>query len=172
MAYIRNNLILSTSNSASDILGVAGEDELNRAFRDAKQRYIDAWKALADLLADTAPASSSSRFGGVVGVGGGDRQAAKDNITLFWTRFEEMENVSKQYPLSKQDPNLRDRLKLDVRNVVMPALQAFLNKNQKLDKCRFQGRSYSVERGLIDLRPADMRATPQEVESRLAALFR
>jgi exocyst complex component 7 len=104
---------------ANDVLGEAGEDELNRAFRDAKQKYLDSWQGLAQLL------------------GLGDRQAAKDGLTTFFNRLEELEGISRQYGLSKQDPNLRDRLRQDVKNIVIPALNAFVEKHTKLDRCKF-----------------------------------
>jgi len=150
LSYIRNNLILSSSSNASDILGVAGESELNRAFRDAKQKYLESWQSLADLLSDSATSGSSSRFGSVVG--GGDRQASKEGLTNFFSRFEEMEGISRHHQLSKQDPNLRDRLGLDVKNIVMNALNSFQSKHTKLERY--------------------MRMTPAEVEDRLTLLFR
>ncbi len=134
MSYIRNNLILSSSSTANDIIGEAGEDELNRAFRDAKQKYLDSWQGLAELLSDSATSGSSTRFGSVVG---SDRQAVKDGLTNFFNRLEELEGISRQYGLSKQDPILRDRLRQDVKSIVVPALNAFVSKHTKMERCEF-----------------------------------
>lgn len=127
---MRNNLILSNTSSASDMIGTAGEDQLNRAFRDAKKVYLDSWQGLAETLNEAAPASGS-RFGG-----NSERSSAKDNLSNFYSQLDELEGITRQYPLSKQDPTLRDRLKVDVRAAVVPALQSYLSRHQKVEKCK------------------------------------
>jgi exocyst complex protein 7 len=149
LSYMRNNLILSNQSAANDIMGSTAEDMLNSAYRDAKARYLDTWRELVGLL--TEP-TSSGRFGGVVGVGG-DKQAVKDSLSNFFNRLDELEVLSRQHTLSRQDPNLRERLHVDVRNLVVPAFQNYMAKFPKhADK-------YS-------------RSSPADVENRLAALIR
>jgi exocyst complex protein 7 len=129
LSYMRNNLILSNQSAANDIMGSTAEDILNSAYRDAKARYLDAWRELVGLLAEP---TSSGRFG-VVGVGG-DKQAVKDSLANFFNRLDELEVLSRQHTLSRQDPNLRERLHADVRNLVVPAFQSYMAKKHA-EKC-------------------------------------
>jgi len=139
LSYMRNNLILSNQSAANDIMGSTAEDLLNAAYRDAKSRYLETWRELTGLLAES---TSSSRFGGVVNVGG-DKQAVKDSLSNFFNKLDELEGLSRQHTLSRQDPNLRDRLYADVRNLVVPAFTNYMAKHPKhADKCELKRSRY------------------------------
>lgn len=137
LSYMRNNLILSSQSSASDILGTTAQDLLNAAYRDAKAHYLDSWRDLVGLLADTS-SSSGGRFGNVVQNvgGGGDKQTVKDSLANFFTRLDELDAVSRQHTLSRKDPQLRERLQADVKNLVVAAFQSYAAKHPKhVEKC-------------------------------------
>ncbi|EIW68795.1 hypothetical protein M231_06865 [Tremella mesenterica] len=149
LSHIRN----TTSSFKSDVIGPNAEGMLNKAFRDAKLQYMAEWTNLASLL--TSPPTSTPRFGmSVPGVSGSERNTLKESATLFFDRLSELEQVCTQYPLSRQDPDLRDRLASDVDEVVATAYRTFVTRCQgkQLDKY--------------------LRATPEEVSRRIYAVFR
>jgi exocyst complex protein 7 len=168
LSYMRNNLILSSQTSANDILGAVAEDMLNTAYRDAKARYLEVWRELTALLTES---TSSGRFG-VVGVGG-DKQAVKDSLANFFNRLDELEALSRQFSLSRQDPNLRERLHADVRGLVVPAFQAYMSKHPKhADKCKLCSHADPIQIVAEQLAALDSKSSPADVEARISALLR
>lgn len=122
--FMLNNLShLRTHLIPSDVLGEAGEDLLNKSFREHRQRFMDCWQSLVATLDD------SSR-GGLI------KQQGKETLGGFFARYDELETACKQHVLTRQDPTLRERLRGDVIALVVGALQAYVSRHQKnADKC-------------------------------------
>jgi exocyst complex protein 7 len=130
VSYMRNNLT-ATSETAS-MLGSGGQGVLDRGIRDARARYMDVWQELLGLLAESSNTGAVARLTGA----SGDKQVVKDSLSNFFARLDELEALSRQHPLSRQDPDLRDRLSQDVRKLVTPAFSAYAARHAKrVEKC-------------------------------------
>jgi hypothetical protein len=126
VSHIRNTI----ASFKDDIIGPGAEDMLNKHFRDAKITYTAEWKSLTQTLQHTA----QSRFN--VGASH-DKQTTKEASTAFFDRLAELEQICRQYPLNRQDPDLRDRVGRDVEDLVRVAYATFWNKahGKGFDKC-------------------------------------
>jgi len=104
---------------------------LNKRFRDAKTMYTAEWKSLTQTLQHVA----QSRFN-VPGTSH-DKQSTKEASAAFFDRLAEMEQLCRQYPLNRQDPDLRDRIGREVDELVKNSYTPFWNKahSKGLDKC-------------------------------------
>ncbi|GFZ46609.1 hypothetical protein JCM24511_03829 [Saitozyma sp. JCM 24511] len=192
LSHIRN----TTAGFNSDIIGPGAEDMLNKAFREAKSAYLSEWTSLIGLL--TPPTPSGGRFSGG---GGGDRQSLKDGATAFFDRLAELEGVGSGYPLSRQDPDLRDRIGREVEELVGRGYGGFWGRVQGrgVEKCKGRGEGARGgeermgtgaevhEEEELGPRPygqcgepgedrifaaADLRGTPEDVQRRVGAIFR
>ena len=137
---------------------------LNKAFRDAKsyvftisyvssgvvsmltslglRQYMAEWSTLTSLLTTS---TSTPRFGVPV-PGSSERAHLKESATAFFDRLSELEGLCAQYPLSRQDPEMRDRVGREVEELVMQAYSGFLARCQGkgLDKCEYFSLFYSL----------------------------
>ncbi|WWC61383.1 uncharacterized protein I303_103966 [Kwoniella dejecticola CBS 10117] len=145
LSHIRN----TTSSFKSDITGPGAEDMLNKAFRDAKGQYLSEFHSLVSLLTTT---HSTPRFG--VTVPQGERHHLKESATQFFDKLAELENVIMQYPLNRQDPDMRDRISREVEGIVRGGYEAFW--------ARCAGRG--IEKYL--------RGSPDDITRRVQAMFR
>ena len=104
------------------------------------------WTNLASLL--TNPQSSTPRFG-VNPLASNERTVLKDAATSFFERLAELERTCSQFPLARQDPDLRDRLAGDVLDVVSKAYGSFVIRCQGkgMEKCKWSGSSRVVLTG-------------------------
>lgn len=136
MSHIRN----TTSSFNADIIGPGAEDMLNKHFREAKtcvptrtfadiRQYLTEFQALVQLLSHTA----QTRFN----VGSSDKQSTKEAAASFFDRVAELEATCKQYPFSRQDPELRERIGAEVGELVRAGYAAFWTKahSRGYDKC-------------------------------------
>jgi exocyst complex protein 7 len=66
-----------------------------------------------------------------------ERQHLKDASTQFFDRLAELESVCAQYPLSRGDPELRDRIGKEAGDLVGGAWRVFLARclGKGVDKC-------------------------------------
>lgn len=89
----------------------------------------------------------------------------KESITAFFERLEELEKTSRQYPLSRQEAELRDRLRVDTIGVILPAYSAYHAKcnGKSLEKCEHRPPRLPLT--------TDLRMSPFEIERRVEALF-
>jgi hypothetical protein len=94
--------------------------------------YLSEWRAGSALLSNQA--TSSTRF--AVGRDS-ERQQLKESITAFFERLDELEKISRQFPLNRQETELRDRLVTDTVGLVMPAYTNCYSRcsGKNLDKC-------------------------------------
>ncbi|KAL7423726.1 exocyst complex component exo70 [Cryptotrichosporon argae] len=145
LSHIRN----TTSSFNSDIIGPGAEDMLNKSFREAKASYISEFTNLTSLLLP----QQSSRFTPMHPTGG-ERQALKDAASAFFDRLAELEHVCMQYPLSRQDVEMRERVGGEVAEIVGGGYKLFWGR------CQGKG----LEKYL--------RSTPDEVIRRINTLFR
>ncbi|KAJ9091704.1 hypothetical protein QFC19_008995 [Naganishia cerealis] len=144
VSYMRNHLI-----GATDVLGTGGENALNRGFWEARAAYMEVWQDLVALLAESTHSGGAvARLTGA----SGDKQQVKDSLSNFFVRLDELEAMSKQYLLSRQDPDLRERLVQDVRNLVVPAFSSYAGRHAK-----------RVEKYA--------RATPVEIDQRILGMI-
>lgn len=125
VSHIRN----TTSSFSSDLIGPGAEDMLNRHFREAKTAYLSEWVSLTQALQHTA----SARFN----VGSSDKQSTKEAAASFFERLAELETTCRQHPLSRQDPDLRERVGSEVADLVGAAYKTFWTKAHAkgFDKC-------------------------------------
>lgn len=166
VSYVRNNLV--TTLETASMLGSGGEGVLDRGFRDARARYMEVWQELLALLAESTNTGAVARLTGT----SGDKQVVKDSLSNFFARLDELEALSRQHPLSRQDADLRDRLSQDVRRLVIPAFSAYAARHAKrVEKCECT--AVRVARILICLQSvgADARSSPTDVESRITAMI-
>lgn len=122
---MRNNLL---SSETANLLGSGGEDILNRGLQNARLRYMEVWQELIALLAESTNTGAVARFTGA----SGDKQVIKDSLSNFFARLDELEAISRQHVLSRQDPKLRERLAQDVRNLVTPAFSSYASRHAKV----------------------------------------
>ena len=102
--------------------------------RDYRQ-YLAEWIALTSLLTTS---QSTPRFGvSVPGTGSSERTHLKEAATSFFDRLTELEGLSSQYPLSRQDPEMRDRVGKEAEDIVVQTYGAFIGRCQGkgLEKC-------------------------------------
>lgn len=66
-----------------------------------------------------------------------ERQHLKDASTQFFDKLAELESVCLQYPLSRGDPDLRDRIGKEAGELVGGAWRTFLGRcsGKGVDKC-------------------------------------
>ena len=91
------------------------------------------WSTLTSVLTTS---TSTPRFGVPV-PGSSERAHLKEAATAFFDRLSELEGLCSEYPLSRQDPEMRDRIGREVEELVMQAYAGFLARCQGkgLDKC-------------------------------------
>ncbi|KAK8870005.1 hypothetical protein IAR55_000575 [Kwoniella newhampshirensis] len=146
LSHVRN----TTSSFTSDIIGPGAEDMLNKAFRDAKNQYLAEFTSLVSLLTSTQ--TSTPRFG--VTVPSSEKQHLKDSAQAFFERLAELEGVCGNYPLNRQDVDMRDRVGREVEGIVRGGYEGFWGR------CAGKG----VEKYL--------RGSPDDVTRRVQAMFR
>lgn len=122
---MRDNLL---SSETANLLGSGGEDVLNRGLQNARLRYMEVWQELIALLAESTNTGAVARFTGA----SGDKQIIKDSLSNFFARLDELETISRQHVLSRQDPKLREKLASDVRNLVIPAFSSYASRHAKI----------------------------------------
>ena len=99
--------------------------------------YLAEWTSLASLLTSS---QSTPRFGVSVPLTGNSTERAhlKEASTSFFDRLSELEGISSQYPLSRQDPEMRDRVGREVEELVAGAYGGFVGRCQGkgMEKCK------------------------------------
>ncbi|KAN0066570.1 exocyst complex component exo70 [Thecaphora frezii] len=121
-------------------LGQVGEDLLTSATRQANTAYLDAWgPVVATLMEDqpiTGPNSQYHRHATtkLMGVGGGsEKNQVKDRFAKFYEGLDDLERLHRAYPFSREDGELKERLKRDVERMVCPLYGKFMAKHRASD---------------------------------------
>ncbi|ORY27086.1 Cullin repeat-like-containing domain protein [Naematelia encephala] len=151
-AFLLNNLSHmrnTTSSFTSDLIGPGAEDMLNRSFRDAKAGYLSEFSSLVSLL---NPSTPSSRFN-VPGTSS-ERSTLKEAAVTFFDKLDQMESLTSQNPLSRQDVDLRDRVGREAGDIVGRGWDGFWKR------CEGKG----LEKYL--------KGTPDDIQKRVTAMFR
>ena len=164
VSYMLNTL--TTDAESASMLGSGGKSILERGFRDARARYMDVWQELLALLAESTNTGTVARLTGT----SGDKQVVKDSLTHFFARLDELEALSRQHPLARQDPDLRERLAQEVKRLVTPAFSAYAARHAKhVEKCKSAVFvPYDRE---ADWSAADARSSPADVEKRITTMI-
>lgn len=93
----------------------------------------------SSLVALLAPASShhTPRFV----PGGNERQQLKDGATAFFDRLAELESQLRANPLSRNEPDMRDRVGKEAGDIVRDGYRGFTRRceGKGLEKCEFCG---------------------------------
>ncbi len=97
------------------------------------RQYLAEWTSLTSLLTTS---TSTPRFGVPV-PGTGERSHLKEAASGFFDRLSELEGLSSQYPLSRQDPEMRDRVGREIEELVAGAYGGFVGRCQGkgVEKC-------------------------------------
>lgn len=95
-------------------------------------QYLGEWSNLAGLLNST----HTPRFGNNP-LGHSEKSNLKEGATTFFDRLAELERICAEYPLNRQDPDMRDRVAKEVEDTVVGGYRVFYGKCQGkgLEKC-------------------------------------
>ncbi|SPO23353.1 related to Exocyst complex component Exo70 [Ustilago trichophora] len=145
-------------------LGEVGDDLLATALRQANTAYLDAWSPVVAPLMDDQPLNANTHYhrhatSKLIGVGSGsEKNQVKDRFAKFYEALDDLERLHKAYPVSREDHELKDRLRRDVTRLVCPMYARFLGKHKAGDFTKNPSKH--------------IRMTEQEVEDKIASLFR
>ncbi|CCF53274.1 hypothetical protein NDA11_003534 [Ustilago hordei] len=145
-------------------LGEMGEDLLNTAFRQANTAYLDAWSPVVAPLMEDQPLNANQHYhrhatSKLIGVGSGsEKNQVKDRFAKFYEALDDLERLHRAYPVSREDVELKERLRRDVTRLVCPMYGRFLGKHKASDFTKNPSKH--------------IRMTEQEVEDKIASLFR
>ena len=144
-------------------LGELGEELLSSAMRQANTAYLDAWSpVVAPLMEDQpllgGPGSQYHRHATSKLMGGGsEKNQVKDRFAKFYEGLDDLERLHRAYPFSKEDQELKLRLKHDVTRLVCPMYARFLNKHKAGDFTKNPSKH--------------IRMTEVDVEDKIARMF-
>lgn len=155
------------SSSASILslhLGEMGDDLLSTALRGANTAYLDAWSPVVAPLMEDQPLNAGAHYhrhatSKLIGVGSGsEKNQVKDRFAKFYEALDDLERLHRAYPVSREDTELKERLRRDVTRLVCPMYARFLGKHKAGDFTKNPSKH--------------IRMTEQEVEDKIASLFR
>ena len=145
-------------------LGEMGDDLLTTALRQANTAYLDAWSPVVAPLMDDQPLNAETHYhrhaaSKLIGVGSGsEKNQVKDRFAKFYEALDDLERLHRAYPVSREDHELKERLRRDVTRLVCPMYARFLGKHKASDFTKNPSKH--------------IRMTEQEVEDKIASLFR
>ncbi|SNX83029.1 related to Exocyst complex component Exo70 [Melanopsichium pennsylvanicum] len=145
-------------------LGEIGDDLLNTALRQANAAYLDAWSPVISPLMEDQPLNAGAHYhrhatSKLIGVGGGsEKNQVKDRFAKFYEALDDLEKLHRAYPVSREDAELKESLRRDVTRLVCPMYARFLGKHKAGDFTKNPSKH--------------IRMTEQEVEEKIASLFR
>ncbi|KAJ9478091.1 Exocyst complex component EXO70 [Pseudozyma hubeiensis] len=145
-------------------LGEMGDDLLGTALRQANTAYLDAWSPVVAPLMEDQPLNATTHYhrhatSKLIGVGSGsEKNQVKDRFAKFYEALDDLERLHRAYPVSKEDHELKDRLRRDVTRLVCPMYGRFVAKHKASDFTKNPSKH--------------IRMTEQEVEDKIAGLFR
>jgi hypothetical protein len=96
-------------------------------------QYLAEWTNLVGLLNTT----HTPRFGNNP-LGHSERSNLKEGATAFFDRLGELERTCSEYPLNRQDPDMRDRVAKEVEDLVVSGYRPFYTRctGKSLEKCK------------------------------------
>ena len=115
-------------------------------------QYLGEWNTLVGTLTVT----HTPRFGPNP-LGSSERSNLKEGATAFFDKLAELERICLEYPLNRQDPDMRDRVAKDVEDVVVGGYRGFYGRCQGkgVEKCE----SMSLQGVPTD--NSDIRSSPE-----------
>lgn len=92
----------------------------------------------------------------------------KEGATAFFDKLAELERICSEYPLNRQDPDMRDRVAKEVEDIVVGGYRGFYGRCQGkgLEKCA------CARNSMYNADWTDIRASPEEIGRRIQAIFR
>ena len=152
----------SSASIISLYLGEMGDDLLGTALRQANTAYLDAWSPVVAPLMEDQPLTANYHrhaTSKLIGVGSGsEKNQVKDRFAKFYEALDDLERLHRAYPVSREDHELKERLRRDVTRLVCPMYARFLAKHKASDFTKNPSKH--------------IRMTEQEVEEKIASLFR
>lgn len=145
-------------------LGEMGDDLLATAMRQANTAYLDAWSPVVTPLMEDQPLNVNAHYhrhatSKLIGVGtGSEKNQVKDRFARFYEALDDLERLHRAYPVSREDVELKESLKRDVTRLVCPMYTKFMGKHKAGDFTKNPSKH--------------IRMTEQEVEDKIASLFR
>ncbi len=168
MAPLPNYLGAAEDGGSASIvslhLGEMGDDLLGTALRQANTAYLDAWSPVVAPLMEDQPLNANAHYhrhatSKLIGVGSGsEKNQVKDRFARFYEALDDLERLHRAYPVSREDHELKDRLRRDVIRLVVPMYARFLGKHKAGDFTKNPSKH--------------IRMSEQEVEDKIASLFR
>ena len=126
VGYIKKELenTAATEEGTVSVLGYLGEDGqelLAGTLRIAFASYLDGWSPCVSALMEDVPLSgahsaskgAASKLATSLG-GGNEKVIVKDRLARFYECLDEMEQLHRAYPLSKEDLEIKVKLLRDV----------------------------------------------------------
>lgn len=138
------------------------------------RQYLSEWTSLTSLL---TPSNSTPRFGVSV-PGSSERTHLKEAATAFFDRLTELEGVCSQFPLSRQDPEMRDRVGREVEEMVVGAYGVFVGRcsGKGLEKCESSpwigGLDVELDGRVLIWLVVDLKGGVEDVGRRVMGCFR
>ncbi|PWN47507.1 hypothetical protein IE53DRAFT_247186 [Violaceomyces palustris] len=136
----------------SNVLGTVGEQLISGAMRSANTAYLDAWgPVISPLMEDgggltsnsTNPSSllssnvtsttSTTTTSRLLGGSSNEKNSIKERFTKFSDSLEDLERLHRAYPFSKEDTELKQKLRSEVTRLVLPLYKRFLAKYRNVD---------------------------------------
>lgn len=163
----------TSSHHLSVYLGSIGQELPGGAMRQATKAYLDVWSPVAGALMDdnisaalgssmaniSSVPSSRSASSKITAMGSSnEKNAVKDRFAKFYDSLDDLERLHRAYPIAREDPQLRERLRSDVVRLVCPLYARFVAKHRAGDFSKNPQKH--------------IRMTEQEVEDRISSLFK
>ncbi|UZJ52730.1 hypothetical protein CBS101457_002050 [Exobasidium rhododendri] len=163
IGYIKREILRSDRESVSGLgacLGSVGGELLDGALRAANTTYLDAWNPIVGAIIEEGVGlntKSGSKITAMTMGGGGERAAVKDRFAKFYDGLDDLERLHRAFPVAKDDPQLREKLRSEVIRMICPMYARFLAKHRASDFSKNPQKH--------------IRMTEQDVEERLSNMF-
>jgi exocyst complex protein 7 len=155
--FLLNNIshikrFLAVDQGVDGCLGTVGRDLTEGALRGAYSAYMEAWQPVVAPLMEEGKAPGASKLGG-----SSEKAAVKDRFAKFFDGLDDLERLHRAFPITREDAQLKERLRLDVTRMVCPLYARFLARHRTGDFSK-NPQKY-------------IRMTEPEVQERIARLY-
>ncbi|KDN48502.1 hypothetical protein K437DRAFT_267572 [Tilletiaria anomala UBC 951] len=130
---------VSQNNNVSmlEVLGQDCDDMLSGTLRSAHTAYLDAWGPCVQALMEDVPLAGGTQSSGAksklaTSLGGGnDKAIVKDRLARFYECLDDMEQLHRAFPFSKEDLEVRTKLLREVSRMICPLYNKFIVKHRQ-----------------------------------------
>ncbi|KAI9267397.1 Cullin repeat-like-containing domain protein [Sporodiniella umbellata] len=127
------------------IFDEGSEMKFSKLVKKQLDAYQDSWKPCVENLMDV----TYVRGGAIKSpMGNNDKQSIKDKFRNFNTEFEEMARAQQSYAIP--DPELRNQVRRDAKNVLVPMYGRFLDKYKKVEFSKNQSKYIKYDKETIN----------------------